>query len=84
MCIRPLIPVRFLIAVEPIVDPFEIIVLAGKRLTSDGHHADRVFVHIFVFQMAEVTIPRQMFREILRRVAELRSHATSASMRRRW
>jgi hypothetical protein len=34
------------------------------------------------FQMAEVAIPRQMFQEILRLIAELRPQPPSASVRR--
>jgi hypothetical protein len=43
----------------------------------------RLSCRTFAFQMAEVAIPRQMFQEILRLIAELRPHAaTRASMKR--
>jgi hypothetical protein len=46
----------------------------GAKVVSHGRYV--------VFQMAEVAIPRQMFQEILRLIAELRPQAASASMKR--
>jgi hypothetical protein len=44
----------------------EKLIKIGAKVVSHGRYV--------VFQMAEVAIPRQMFQEILRLIAELRSH----------
>jgi hypothetical protein len=45
--------------------------LKGAKVVSHGRY--------IVFQMAEVAIPRQMFQEILRLIAELRPAATTSA-----
>jgi hypothetical protein len=48
----------------------EKLIKIGAKVVSHGRHV--------AFQMAEVAIPRQMFQEILRLIAELRPQAPPA------
>ncbi len=43
---------------------FEILIKIGAKVVSHGRYV--------AFQMAEIAIPKRMFEEILRRIAELR------------
>ena len=52
---------------------------AGVR--SLAHYTTRQHGRYVIFQMAEVAIPRQMFQEILRLIAELRPHLPPAPAR---
>ena len=62
--------------------PGELYPRVGFIVTNLSRPADRVEVvshgRYVVFQMAEVAIPRQMFQEILRLIAELRPRSPPA------
>ena len=71
---------RTLATPEPIKD-WSLTSLKEKLIKIDA----KVVSHgrYVAFQMAEVAIPRQMFQEILRLIAELRPHEASTVMRSR-